>query len=730
MLQKLIAPLALLNKRIFLTIALLISCVFVSGQITINAPTLGFSQVCASTTFNSYNLSFSFSPTSNLGAGNMFTIELSNASGSFSSPTVLTTSTATTSPVSVSFAFPTDVNGTSYRIRIKSSAPVSTSLTSISFAANYAVYNQPFTINNNVSNQAICSTSNFNLTVDSGANSPLNFSQLIYKWYRNNVVISGQTSSSLPITQAGNYYVRVDYGTCVLNAYSNVVTISITQSETLTITPQGNSTSICPSTGLLINSAIASSGYTYQWYKNTIPISGETNSTYTAITEGDYYVIASNTICNITSNTLTLNVQTINVSLDSGAEINLLPGQTKTINCTTNAVNPTYIWYKNNAIISGQTTSSLNVTSVGAYKVKVKQNTGCVIEKEVSTQVTAPTSYAISIINSTTYLACEKLSETLSINTFDAIASLGTISIPSNIGVTYKWYKNNIEISGANSETYTVSGYVNSGTYRVEANFTDDQIVVSNNIDVKLKINEPINIITDGNILCNTNTSVTLSSSVTNSLFTYKWFKENESTVLGTNTTYEATEIGNYFLTISFFGCETSSNTITVESIDNSILITNYDENIIINEGGEVTIIASGVDSYQWYNNGVLINSTNQITINEETEVELIALSNGCEIVKNFIVSIESKAFNIVVPNTITPNNDGINDTWVITEELAYKNNVEIIIFSSNQQVVYQTKEYQNNWPFETINKSNRVFYYKIIRDNSTIQQGTISVIQ
>jgi len=730
MLQKLIAPLALLNKRIFLTIALLISCVFVSGQITINAPTLGFSQVCASTTFNSYNLSFSFSPTSNLGAGNMFTIELSNASGSFSSPTVLTTSTATTSPVSVSFAFPTDVNGTSYRIRIKSSAPVSTSLTSISFAANYAVYNQPFTINNNVSNQAICSTSNFNLTVDSGANSPLNFSQLIYKWYRNNVVISGQTSSSLPITQAGNYYVRVDYGTCVLNAYSNVVTISITQSETLTITPQGNTTSICPSTGLLINSAIASSGYAYQWYKNAIPISGETNSTYTATTEGDYYVIASNTICNITSNTLTLGVQTINVSLDSGAEINLLPGQTKTINCTTNAVNPTYIWYKNNVIISGQTANSLNVTSIGAYKVKVKQNTGCIIEKEVSTQVTAPTSYAISIINSTTYLACEKLSETLSINTFDAIASLGTISIPSNIGVTYKWYKNNIEISGANSETYTVSGYVNSGTYRVEANFTDDQIVVSNNIDVKLKINEPINIITDGNILCNTNTSVTLSSSVTNSLFTYKWFKENESTVLGTNTTYEATEIGNYFLTISFFGCETSSNTITVESIDNSILITNYDENIIINEGGEVTIIASGVDSYQWYNNGVLINSTNQITINEETEVELIALSNGCEIVKNFIVSIESKAFNIVVPNTITPNNDGINDTWVITEELAYKNNVEIIIFSSNQQVVYQTKEYQNNWPFETINKSNRVFYYKIIRDNSTIQQGTISVIQ
>ena len=141
MLQKLIAPLALLINKRLLTLLMLISFMIVNSQITINAPTLGFTQVCASSTFNTYNLSFSFSPVSNLGSGNVFTVELSNATGSFASPVVLTTSTATTSPVNIiGFQFPTNVNGTNYRIRIKSSTPATTSPMSVSFAANYAVY--------------------------------------------------------------------------------------------------------------------------------------------------------------------------------------------------------------------------------------------------------------------------------------------------------------------------------------------------------------------------------------------------------------------------------------------------------------------------------------------------------------------------------------------------------------------------------------------------------------
>jgi gliding motility-associated-like protein len=702
-----------------------------TGQITINTPTLGFSQVCASTTFNTYNLSFSFSPVSNLGSGNVFTVELSNASGSFASPTILTTSTSTTSPTSVSFSFPTNVNGTNYRIRIKSSSPVSTSPSSIAFSANYAVYNQPFTINNNVSNQAICSTSNFNLSVDSGPNSPLNFSELTYRWFINNNLISGQTSSSLPITQAGDYRVEVDYGTCsqALNSYSNVVSVTIIQSETLTISSQGNATSICPSSGLLLSSMIASSGYTYQWYRNSVLIPGATNATYIATQEGNYSLKASNTVCIIDSNVLTLTENTFSVSLDSGAEINLLPGQTKTLNCTTTAVNPTYTWYKNNVIIPSQTSNSLNVTETGTYKVIVKQNSSCVIEKEASTLVSAPTSYDLTIKHSSSYTECENVTETLTVDVFEAESSLGTVTIPNNIGVTYKWYKNGVEISGATSTNYTVSGYIDNDVYSIEAIFVDGQTISSNTLDVRLKIDEDIALTANG-ILCNTNPSISINSSITDLIFDYEWFKDGEANVLGNNTTYDATEPGNYYLTISFMGCELSSELITIETIDENIIVTNYDEEIFMHEGEEITITATGGDSYEWFIDSVLESSTNEIVITQETDVQLVAQVNGCEVVKNFTVLLQPQVFNLVIPNTITPNNDGKNDTWIITEELAYKNDVEIVIFSSNQQIVYRTNNYQNNWPLDTIAEKNKVFYYTILKNNSILYKGTISVIQ
>ena len=729
MLQKLIAPLALLNRKVFLTLTLLINCVLAIGQITINTPTLGFSEICASTSFNNFNVSFSFSPVSNLGAGNVFSVELSNASGSFASPTILATTTTTISPATVSFSVPTNVDGTSYRIRIKSSAPVSTSPSSSSFSAKYAVYNQPFTINNNNSNQAICSTSNFNLTIDSGPNSPLNFSELTYRWYRNNIVVAGQSSSSLPITEGGNYRVEVNYGTCSLNAYSNVVTVTITQFETLTISSQGNVTSICPSSGLLLTSMIASSGYTYQWYRNSVLIPSATNSTYTATQEGDYSLKATNSACIVDSNVLTLTENTFSVSLDSGAEINLIPGQTKTLNCSTTAVNPTYTWYKNNIIIPSQTSSSLNVSETGTYKVIVKQNSSCVIEKEASTLVSAPTSYDLTIKHSSSYTECENVTETLTVDVFEAESSLGTTTIPTNIGVIYKWYKNDVEINGATSTSYTVSNYLNNDVYSIKATFVNGQTVSSNTLDVKLKIDENL-VLTANGILCNTNPSITIISSISNPIFDYEWYKDGETNVLGNNATYDATEAGNYYLTISFMGCELTSELITIETIDETVIATNYDEEIYIHEGEEITITATGGDSYEWFIDSVLESSTNEIVINEETDVQLVAQINGCEVVKNFSVLLQPQVFNLVIPNTITPNNDGKNDTWIITEELAYKNDIEVVIFSSNQQIVYRTNNYQNNWPLDTISEKNKVFYYTILKNNSILYKGTISVIQ
>ena len=81
------------------------------AQIVIGTPTLGFSQACASAGFNTYNVSFTFFPPTNLQAGNQFIVELSNATGGFANATTVATVTSSTSPVNTNFQLPTNTSG-------------------------------------------------------------------------------------------------------------------------------------------------------------------------------------------------------------------------------------------------------------------------------------------------------------------------------------------------------------------------------------------------------------------------------------------------------------------------------------------------------------------------------------------------------------------------------------------------------------------------------------------
>ena len=129
-------------KQLFFGICffVLLLCEQVNAQIVIGTPNLGFSQACASASFNTYNTTFVFSPESALDPTNQFIIQMSDSDGSFANPTVLFTSNpgvVTTSPATLSFSLPTTTAGEGYRLRIKSTAPVATSSNSVAFAAYY-----------------------------------------------------------------------------------------------------------------------------------------------------------------------------------------------------------------------------------------------------------------------------------------------------------------------------------------------------------------------------------------------------------------------------------------------------------------------------------------------------------------------------------------------------------------------------------------------------------------
>ena len=179
-------------KKITTLICIVVFSVIQSkAQIVISKPNLGFTQACASETFNTYNVSFIFSPETGLGAGNQFILELSDETGNFSSPTVVFTSVVgsiTVSPATINFSIPTNTQGEAYRVRVQSTAPVASSTPSDPFPAYYKAQDSPFTINNLIENAVYCAGSSYLLTIDNPGgplnDSPLNYPGLTFSWYK------------------------------------------------------------------------------------------------------------------------------------------------------------------------------------------------------------------------------------------------------------------------------------------------------------------------------------------------------------------------------------------------------------------------------------------------------------------------------------------------------------------------------------------------------------------
>ncbi|MRX41845.1 VWA domain-containing protein, partial [Flavobacterium sp. LC2016-23] len=73
-----------------------------------------------------------------------------------------------------------------------------------------------------------------------------------------------------------------------------------------------------------------------------------------------------------------------------------------TLTASTNAASPTYVWYKDNVEITGQTASTLLVTTSGAYKVKVKNGTtNCELTSAASNVSISPAAALTAPANAT-----------------------------------------------------------------------------------------------------------------------------------------------------------------------------------------------------------------------------------------------------------------------------------------------------------------------------------------
>jgi gliding motility-associated-like protein len=359
------------------------------AQISIGTPSLGFSQICADAAYNAtapFSVTFTFSPVSGITTANQFVIELSDPNGSFATPTTVVSSNPgaiITSPAVLKFSVPNNIAGEQYRIRIRSTSPAATSAVSIAFAAYYKIQDSPFTINNFAPTATYCAGGNYVLKIDNpgtGINdSPLKYPSLTYRWFKEPSVTPVATGSSLTVNQPGTYYVETNYGSCTSNSYSNRVTVTGVVGPSFTITSSLGNPFCSNGTPTTLTTQ---TGNSYQWFKDTVLISGASSNTYQTSQAGLYVVKVDFGGC-VSTASITLQKTQFARAINVPSLSTINKGETKTILTTTDAGSPTYQWYLNNALITGATKATFDVLLAGDYKVVITQNTGCITSYEI-----------------------------------------------------------------------------------------------------------------------------------------------------------------------------------------------------------------------------------------------------------------------------------------------------------------------------------------------------------
>nr|WP_315203383.1 gliding motility-associated C-terminal domain-containing protein [uncultured Flavobacterium sp.] len=372
---------------------------------TITPQKLPFSAICAGgphpvipgAIFNEYQAKFKIA---NFDPSVTFFVELSDPSGLFTTPTATTrldplagTPPDTATDKTLTFAVPIDLAGSdNYQLRVKSSTGVVSSsftifgsLSDKFFPVYFKAFNKSFYIADKKSSISFCSGGSVTLSVykdpSDPDSSPLKYPQLKYNWYKDNALISGQSSSSIVVNTPGVYYAELNYGPCTdVNFRSQDVTVMSSSgvgSATIT-SSKGNP--FCSSETTTLTAA---SGNSYIWRKDGTVITDAVSQTYITNVPGTYTCDIDFGGC---KNTAIINLKTVGTIsangniVAEGETLSVEQGNTLTVTSTTNVSNPAYQWYLNNGPVAGATQSALDITLAGNYKVIIS---GCAFSFKV-----------------------------------------------------------------------------------------------------------------------------------------------------------------------------------------------------------------------------------------------------------------------------------------------------------------------------------------------------------
>ena len=118
-------------------------------------------------------------------------------------------------------------------------------------------------------------------------------------------------------------------------------------------------------------------------------------------------------------------------------------------------------------------------------------------------------------------------------------------------------------------------------------------------------------------------------------------------------------------------------------------------------------------------------------SLNSANETHVVEQENTI-ISKDSALALDNNvpSYEIKIPNVFTPNNDGVNDFFVIQniEKCSFN---QLFVFNKSGKLIYDKTQYQNNWDAKLL--PNDVYFYQfkyVLEGKEYIKNGSVSVLR
>ncbi len=401
----------------------------------------------------------------------------------------------------------------------------------------------------------------------------------------------------------------------------------------------------------------------------------------------------ANTLTNIPAGTYTITITdangctasdsaVVNESLSIPYTINSVPttcngdtdGEATVTVDTSSGISPSIVWS------NGQTTYTATNLTAGTYSFTLTDNaSGCTLTDAIS--VPEPDGFSVSI-NEVMGTSCNG-------NDGSALASVGG----DTTSYSFLW--------SDNQTTATATG-LSQGLAIVTAT---DSLGCSNSASVTIDELSPFELEINTTPTCAGESNGTASANIVSggaAPYTYQWSSADNAS-LSTDSSINGLLAGvEYTLTVTDFnGCTEVASASIVETANN--LFISAEPETGITSGETVTLSAEGdvADSYQWFPESLVSNSTEAIVTSQPNDTTLFIVSgtfNGCvqsDSIWVFVINPGAYA----IPTAFTPNGDGMNDKFgvIIFGDVDV---IELKVFNRWGEKIYSTEdgEITNGW--------------------------------